>query len=86
MKNVGKEIAKAAAGFAASETIGHWWMGLAGDKFLPLDLGWFTFTREMNHIVMIAWPLILVALVIYAWGMKPKEQTTTSGFGRSVPV
>ena len=86
MKNIGKEIAKAATGFAACETIGHWWIGLSGDRFLPIDLGWFTFTREMNQIVMIAWPLILVALIVYAWGIKPKDRTTTSDFGRSVPA
>jgi hypothetical protein len=85
MKSLGRELAKVAAGFAASETLGHWWIGIWGAKLLPMDLGWFTFTREMNQIVMIVWPLVLLALIIYAWGTKAQEKTPAS-FGRSVPV
>jgi len=85
MKTLGRDIAKVAAGFAANETIGHWWVGLWGQNLLPMDIGWFTFTKEMNEIAMIIWPIVLVALIIYAWGTKTRERTSAS-FGRSVPV
>lgn len=85
MKNIGKEIAKVGTGFAASETLGHWWIGMSGTKLLPIDMGWFTFTREINQIVMIIWPMIAIALAIYAWGVKGSESATGS-LGRSIPA
>lgn len=85
MYNIRKEIAKVGIGFAASETLGHWWIGTFGRELLPLDLGWFTFTKEINQIVMIIWPMILIALAIYAWGLKGSREAPAS-FGRSIPV
>lgn len=85
MKIAWKEIAKAASGLAAGETLGHWWVGLFGGNLLPLDMGWFTFTRELNLICMVAWPVVFAALVIYAWGHR-KPHDVPSSFGRSVPA
>jgi hypothetical protein len=52
-------------GMAASETLGHWWLGTFGRDVLPLKVGdrW-TVTPEFNLALMILWP---VALAILAW-------------------
>ena len=72
MSGATREIAKALSGYAAAETIGHWWMGIWGRHLLPLDMGWFTFTPALNTFAMIIWPLVLAALVYYAWFHKPR--------------
>jgi hypothetical protein len=48
MTHIPREIAKFLSGYAAAETIGHWWMGTCGADLLPMDLGWFTFTSSVN--------------------------------------
>ena len=72
MSSVTREIAKFLSGYAATEAIGHWWMGTStsGRHLLPMDVGWFTFTPAMNLFAMIIWPLVLAALVYYAWIRK----------------
>lgn len=62
-----KEAAKFLSGVAAHETVGHWWLGVWGRHLLPRDLGWFTFTEQMNWFAMAGWPVVLAALVYYAW-------------------
>jgi hypothetical protein len=62
-----REFAKFVSGIAAHETLGHWWLGTFGRDWLPLKLSWFTFTREMNVVAMAAWPVVLAALVYFAW-------------------
>ena len=62
-----RDVAKVLTGVAASETIGHWWLGTFGTRFLPLDLGWFTFTREVNWVAMGVWPLALAVCVWVGW-------------------
>jgi hypothetical protein len=70
MSNATREIAKVLCGYAGAETIGHWWMGIWGRDLLPMDLGWFTFTAAFNVFAMVAWPLVLIALVYVAWFRK----------------
>ena len=70
MSSVTREIAKFLSGYAATEAIGHWWMGTWGRHLLPMDVGWFTFTPAVNLFAMIIWPLVLAALVYYAWIRK----------------
>ena len=67
MTSIARETAKFFAGYAAAETLGHWWMGIWGKDLLPMDLGWFTFTASVNMFAMIAWPLVLIALVYVGW-------------------
>ena len=71
MSSVTREIAKFLSGYAAAETLGHWWMGIWGRHLLPIDVGWFTFTPAFNAFAMIAWPLVLAALVYVGWFRKP---------------
>jgi hypothetical protein len=70
MSSVTREIAKALSGYAGAETIGHWWMGTWGRHLLPMDLGWFTFTPALNTFAMIAWPVVLAALIYVGWFRK----------------
>lgn len=70
MSTRSQEVAKFLAGIAASETLGHWWLGIWGGNVLPPKLPWFTFTSTMNTFAMIAWPVVLAALLYYAWVRK----------------
>ena len=67
MSSVTREIAKFLSGYAAAETLGHWWMGIWGRHLLPMDVGWFTFTTTFNTFAMIFWPVVLAALVYMGW-------------------
>jgi hypothetical protein len=67
MKIQSRDAALFFAGVAASETLGHWWLGLSGK--LPMDLGWFTLGRGLNMGAMIAWPIVLVGLLFCAFGV-----------------
>lgn len=69
-RSVGREIAKFLSGIAANETLGHWWLGIWGQSLLPMKLGWFEFTSRMNVWCMVAWPVVLVALVWMGWGKR----------------
>ncbi|MEI7656688.1 MAG: hypothetical protein WCK33_01335 [Phycisphaerae bacterium] len=62
-----RDIAKVLTGVALNEVVGHWWLGTIGTRFLPLDFGWFTFTREANWVAMGAWPLVAAACAWLAW-------------------
>jgi hypothetical protein len=78
MSSVTREIAKFLAGYAGAETIGHWAMWIWGQHLLPIDLGWFKFTAGLNNFAMIVWPVILAALVYYAWVRTPATVRTSS--------
>lgn len=71
MHSKAREVAKFLSGIAFSETIGHWWLGIWGQHMLPWRSGWFTFTSTANHIAMIIWPTLLVAIIWFAWLRKP---------------
>ncbi len=60
-----KEIAKFFAGVAANQTIVHWGLGLS--DVLPLKLLGITYTTTLNAAAMVAWPIIAMLLVYYAW-------------------
>jgi hypothetical protein len=62
-----RNVAIFVAGIAADETVGHWWLGLWGRNLLPLKLGWFTFTPELNWFAMAFWPVLLAAIVYFVW-------------------
>jgi hypothetical protein len=81
MSRVNQEIAKFLAGYAGAETIGHWWMGIWGRQLLPIDMGWFTFTRDLNTLAMAAWPVVLAALVYFAWFHKARPATEQQELG-----
>jgi hypothetical protein len=82
MPPVTREVAKFLAGYAAAETIGHWWMGTWGRRLLPMDLGWFTFTRGVNTFAMTFWPLVLAGLVYLGWYRRPVPAVVA---GRAAP-
>lgn len=65
MTNRKKEFAKFFAGLAADQTISHWTLGLSG--ILPLNFGFITMTPALNTAAMVAWPLVTIFLVYYAW-------------------
>ncbi len=62
-----KEFAKFFAGIAAHETVGHWWLGIWGHDLLPIRFAGITFTEQVNLVLMAVWPVVLAALVYYAW-------------------
>ena len=79
-----KEFAKFFAGIAASETIGHWWLGIWGGDLLPMKLSWFTFTSALNMFAMAFWPMLLAALVYYAWlRQAPARERATGPVARA---
>ena len=63
-----KEIAKFVSGFAAHEAIGH--TVLSGTGLLPLTMFGITVTPGYNSVIILAWWIILIALVYYAWFKK----------------
>lgn len=65
MTNNLKEFAKFFAGVAAMQTVFHWALGLS--NLLPLTLVGVTYTSALNTTAMVAWPIITVLLVYYAW-------------------
>lgn len=67
MSSRAKEFAKFVSGIAAHETVGHWWLGVWGRDLMPIKFFGITFTAEYNMILMAVWPLVLAALVSYAW-------------------
>lgn len=79
MSSRAREFAKFFAGVAAQETIGHWWLGLWGRDLLPMKFAWFTFTPMLNTFAMVLWPLLLVALVYYAWLCRDRTRSPSGG-------
>jgi hypothetical protein len=73
-----KEFAKFLAGVAATETFGHWWMGIWGGELLPMKLRWFTFTPELNWFATPFWPVGLGMLIYLAWLRRPTAADTAS--------
>jgi len=77
-----RDVAKVVAGVAANETIGHWWLGTVGTRFLPIDFGWFSFTREANWFAMGAWPLVLGVCVWVGWLRREAERVAAAAGSR----
>ncbi|SKA28664.1 hypothetical protein SAMN02745126_04814 [Enhydrobacter aerosaccus] len=65
MTNIMKEFAKFFAGVAAMQTVFHWALGLS--DVLPVTLVGITYTPGLNTTAMVAWPIIMVLLIYYAW-------------------
>ncbi len=68
-----REVAKFLSGIAFHETLGHWWLGIWGQDMLPWKFSWFTFTSTINVFAMVIWPIVLVALVWFAWLRRPRS-------------
>ena len=81
-----REIAKFAAGIAANESLGHWWLGTLGREHLPIRLSLMTLGENVNYIAMVAWPIVLAALVYYAWLSKASVGKPTTPMGRAGPL
>jgi hypothetical protein len=62
-----RDVAKVLTGVTVHETIGHWWLGLFGAKYLPLKLGGFEFTQEINWGAMAFWPAMVALCVYFGW-------------------
>lgn len=71
MSSRAKEFAKFFSGIAAHETVLHGWLGVWGRDLLPIKFFGITFTEQYNWVFMAVWPLVLAALVYYAWIRKP---------------
>ena len=84
MSRMNRELAKFLAGFAASETIAHWWVGLWANDLLPMRLGVFTLTPPINMFAMMGWPIVLVALVYFGWCRR--EEPKSLATPRSIPA
>ena len=87
MSSITLEVAKFLSGYAAAETLGHWWIGIWGRHLLPMDVGWFTFTPAFNTFAMIVWPLVLAALGYFAWCRKAQPasvQAEPAGRGHAM--
>lgn len=78
-----REIAKFASGIAAHESLGHWWLGTFGREYLPIKLSWMTLGENVNYVAMVAWPIVLAALVYYAWLSKTPGRKPTAPAGRA---
>lgn len=72
MNSNGRQVAMVLTGVAADETVGHWWLGIWGRDLLPVRIGPWSVTSEANMVFMVAWPLLLAALVWYAWFRKER--------------
>ena len=81
MKFTGKDALKVLTGMVLSETLGHYWMGIWGREYLPMQIGGLTFTESMNRYAMIGWPIVLFTLIYLAWHRKPSV-STGEGSGR----
>jgi hypothetical protein len=67
-----RQAAMFLAGVAADETLGHWWLGTLGRDALPMKVGPWSITSDVNVGFMIAWPAVLVTLVWFAWFRKER--------------
>ena len=68
----GRQVAMVLVGYAANETLGHWWLGTLGRDMLPMRIGNWTVTPEMNVGFMIGWPIVLGCLIWFAWFRKER--------------
>lgn len=62
-----KEIAKFFAGFAASQLLTHGAFAIAGIRFTLFGINE---TPALNTIAAIAWGIIALLLIYYAWGRR----------------
>ena len=74
----GRHAAMFLAGIAADQTVGHWWIGTLGRDLLPMQIGPLNFTPSLNNLLMAAWPVVLAALVWYAWFRKERPAVATA--------
>jgi hypothetical protein len=74
MRRRKRDLLLVLVGMAANETLGHWWLGTIARDVLPIRIGdrW-TITPEFNLALMIIWPVILSALVWFAWFKRTPE-------------
>jgi hypothetical protein len=86
MSSITREVAKFLSGYAAAETLGHWWMGIWGRDLLPMDIGWFTFTPAFNTFAMICWPLVLATLMYVGWFRKAERASVGAQAAAGGPV
>jgi len=77
MARIGRDIAKVLTGLALHETLGHWWLGIWGGHLLPLKIMGIEFTQTFNTYCMIAWPIVLMVLVYFAW-LRQERTTPTA--------
>ena len=75
MNSTSREVAKFLSGIAFSESIGHLWLGIWGQDMLPWQFSWFTFTSTINNVAMVIWPIVLFALLWFAWLRQPTSRT-----------
>ena len=68
----GRQVAMVLVGYAANETLGHWWLGTMGRDMLPMRIGNWSVTQDVNLGFMIGWPVVLGFLVWYAWFRKER--------------
>jgi hypothetical protein len=68
----GRHAAMFLAGIAADESLGHWWLGTLGKDMLPMKVGPWSITADVNVGFMIAWPVVFAILVWYAWFRKER--------------
>lgn len=81
-----RDAAKFFAGWAASETLGHWLLGLMGTDMFPLSVGRFTFTAGWNTFAMIVWPVVLAALVYVGWFLSERPEAHSAPPTHSAPA
>jgi hypothetical protein len=67
-----RQAAMFLAGVAADETLGHWWLGTLGRDALPMKVGPWSITSDVNVGFMIMWPAVLATLVWIAWFRKER--------------
>jgi hypothetical protein len=67
-----RQAAMVLFGVAADETLGHWWLGTMGKDMLPMKVGPWSITSEVNVGFMIGWPIALAFLGWFAWYRKDR--------------
>jgi hypothetical protein len=67
-----RQAAMFLAGVAADETLGHWWLGTLGRDALPMKVGPWSITSDVNVGFMIAWPA--------GHGVAPRAYPVTRAF------
>ena len=81
----GREVAKFFAGWAASETVGHWLLGMLGTNLFPITIGRFTFTSTWNTFAMFAWPVVMAGLLYLAWFREEQAEPSSDASTHSAP-
>ena len=68
----GQQAAMFLAGITAWESLGHWWLGIWGQEYLPFTFAGYEFTANHNYVMMAVWPILTAILVWVAW-FKPAK-------------